>query len=85
MPEILESGKSYHLVVSVAGLEARLNASRPNAKHGLWNVLVGDNGVPLTYGEHFAEVERCKKLGYEVIPTCNHHDKKGHCLGHTKK
>lgn len=70
-----------HLVVSIAGLEARLNASRPTAKHGMWKVL-SENGCFLTYGEHWVEVEKYKKLGYEVIPSCDNHDDKGFCKGH---
>ena len=76
---------NYHVTVGIAGLEARLRASRPNSRYGLWNVLVASDGSPMTYVEHLQEVERCKKLGYTVIPTCNKIDKFGNCKGHKSK
>lgn len=74
-----------HITVSINGLEARLNASRPGAKHGFWKVLADENGRMLSWAEVRIEIDKYRKLGYEVIPTCDHHDKKGYCLGHEDK
>jgi hypothetical protein len=73
-----------HLTVSIKGLEERLILA--NKKKGVfWQILQYEDGTPLTVGETWNEIQRCKKLGYEVIPTCDNVDKKGHCNGHEEK
>lgn len=73
-----------HLVVSIAGLEKRL-LHRVSKKYGSWEILSDDTGRMLTKAEVWAEIERCKKLGYDVIPTCDIIDDRGHCKGHELK
>lgn len=71
----------HHLVVSIEGLEYRLT-KREGYKYGSWRILQEDTGRFLTKEEVRAEIERCKKLGYTVIPTCDNHDQRGYCKGH---
>lgn len=37
-----------------------------------------------TEAELIAHATILKAQGYEVLPTCDNHDKKGNCLGHSK-
>jgi hypothetical protein len=77
--------KTMHVTVSIKGLQARLNASRPHSTHGLWKVLQDENGRFLTMEEHQIEVDKYRRKGFEVIPTCDKFDEKGHCRGHKQK
>ena len=67
-----------HVVVSIKGLEARLNASRPHAKNGLWKILQHENGSFLSWDETRIEIDKYKRKGFEVIPTCDDYDSRGH-------
>lgn len=64
-----------HISIGIYGLEQRLDSMR-------WRILEDDNGRMLTKEEVIAEIERCKKLGYKVIPTCDNVDEDGRCKGH---
>lgn len=64
-----------HISIGIYGLEQRLGSMR-------WRILEDDNGRMLTKEEVIAEIERCKKLGYKVIPTCDNVDEEGRCKGH---
>lgn len=64
-----------HISVGIYGLEQRLDSMR-------WRILEDENGRMLTKEETIAEIERCKKLGYKVIPTCDNVDEDGRCRGH---
>lgn len=66
---------SYHMSVGIYGLEQRLGGKG-------WEILEDDNGKMLTKAEVMTEIERCKKLGYKVIPTCDNIDQDGRCMGH---
>lgn len=67
--------KSYHISVGIYGLEQRLNGNG-------WQILEDGNGRMLTKSEVIKEIERCKSLGYKVVPTCDKIDKDGRCMGH---
>jgi hypothetical protein len=71
----------HHLVVGIEGLEYRLN-QRAGYKYGSWRILQEDTGRFLTKVEVRAEIDRCRKLGFKVIPTCENIDATGHCKGH---
>jgi hypothetical protein len=46
------------------------------------------DGALIEHGRHLSAAEaRCRlrelrDQGFQVIPTCDHHDEFGHCLGH---
>lgn len=66
-----------HVVVSVDGLESRLNA-------GLETFITHDDGRPMTVYEQCQLIAEHRKLGHEVIPMgkCDNYDDRGHCKGH---
>jgi len=66
----------HHLVVSIAGLKRQLE------KNEGWQVLMNDDGIPLTMYETFEEIKSAEELGYTVIPMCDNIDERGHCKGH---
>jgi len=41
-----------------------------------------DSGQPLPPVEVAARAVLLRAAGYEVMPTCGHHDRRGFCLGH---
>ena len=41
-----------------------------------------DSGRPLPPVEVAARAVLLRAAGYEVMPTCGHHDRRGFCLGH---
>lgn len=41
------------------------------------------SGQPLPAVEVAARAILLRAAGYEVMPTCGHHDRRGFCLGHT--
>ena len=44
-----------------------------------------DSGQPLPPVEVAARAILLRAAGYEVMPTCGHHDRRGFCLGHTDR
>lgn len=43
-----------------------------------------DTGIQMESHEIKAHALILKAKGFEVMPGCNHHDSRGHCLGHEK-
>lgn len=39
---------------------------------------------PMTVDQVRSYLQELKGDGYEVVPPCDHHDDRGHCLGHDK-
>ena len=74
-----------HMGVSVRGLEDRVLGKINSNRYGTWKVFVDDNGRYLTKLEVIKLIEEHKKLGHEVITTCDNVDEKGHCRGHEEK
>lgn len=71
---------THHLMVSIKGLEDRLTG-RVKKRDGSWQILES-NGKLLTLEETWTEVVRAKDKGFDVIPTCDNIDERGHCKGH---
>jgi hypothetical protein len=68
-----------HITMSIdGGILARRR--RPRQLDGIFEDSV--TGKALTGEELLAMAADLKSKGFEVIPVCDHHDEKGHCLGH---
>lgn len=67
--------KRFHMTVDLVG-----GLQLPDSQLG--EMLVTDDGRRLS--AHEARTLFVQKLreGYDVLPTCDNHDEKGHCLGH---
>ena len=74
---------NYHVAVSITGLEKRLRGEIDPEQYGTWQILQDEKtGKLLTRQEVFAEIRKCRSLGYDVIPGCDKVNKKGRCIGH---
>lgn len=66
--------KSFHMTVSLVG-----GLQLPDRE--LRGMLVSQ-GRELTPDEARQVMIDALRKGYDVLPMCDHHDEKGHCLGH---
>jgi len=80
MSETTEKGRvrTFHMTVDIRG-----GLKLPNRI--LAGMLVRDDGTRLTAEEAREELLQAFRKGYDVLPTCDNHDEKGHCLGHDKE
>lgn len=68
-----------HITMSIdGGILSRRR--RPRQLDGIFQDT--ETGRDLTGEELLAMASDLKSKGFEVIPVCDHHDEKGHCLGH---
>ncbi len=67
-------GKSIHMVVDIRSI-----LQKPDRE--LEGMLI-DGDRELTGSEVREHAIKCLREGYDVIPSCDHHNKRGHCLGH---
>lgn len=76
--------RNYHFTVNIVGLEERLLKHIKTGKNTGWQVLEKD-GKLLNESQVYSLIQKHKKLGHTVIPTCDNYDDKGHCKGHEQK
>lgn len=68
-----------HITMSIDGGILR-RRKRPRQLDGIF--ADSTTGKTLTGEEVLKMAIDLKARGFEVIPVCDHHDEKGHCLGH---
>lgn len=74
--EQAEPRTRHHLSISIDGVLAMTDEALENRYY------VKEDGTPATPAETRATAQYYKVKGFEAIPTCDHHDEKGYCLGH---
>ena len=75
---LFAGGKRYCITV---GLENMMKRG-PDALAGIFK---RDDGTPCSGPDAYAILWKAWLEGFEVLPVCNNHDEKGHCLGHVGK
>lgn len=65
----------HHITIDLVG---GLRLSRHELKH----CLLRDDGTNYTPDECVEIFKDHLRKGFDVLPACDHHDEKGHCLGH---
>lgn len=66
---------SYHITIDLVG-----GLRLPD--HELNGFIIDDDGRRLTAAEARKLFVAKLREGFDVLPMCEHHDSKGHCLGH---
>ena len=74
----MKEHKRYCMMQSLEGLKRMIEAGG-DPREGL-----SVDGRPATWLEIKAAIEDAEAKGYDVLPTCDNVDERGHCRGHEK-
>lgn len=81
MPNATPVGKTIHCCMAISYLIG--HARRPRQLDGIF--IDRNTGEKMPGEEVLAMAIDLASKGYEAVPTCDHHDAKGYCLGHQQE